>query len=76
MVTGLLPSGADRIQAGPHRLPVDMHGAGAALRDAAAELGAGHAQNIPDDPEQRHVSGHIHLMRLAIHKQSDHSRAP
>src|ERR1700738_4710569 len=33
--------GADRRDAGADRLAVDMHGAGAALRDPAAELGTG-----------------------------------
>ena len=32
-----------------------MHGAGAAQRGAAAELGAGHAEYVAQHPEQRRV---------------------
>ena len=38
-----------------HHLPVDVHRARAALRDAAAVLGAGQADLLPDHPEQRRV---------------------
>ena len=43
----------DLTGAGGH--PVDMHGAGAALGDAAAVFRAGNAQNIPQRPQERHV---------------------
>jgi hypothetical protein len=33
-----------------------MHRAGTALRDAAAEFGAGHAEHIAQHPKQRHVT--------------------
>jgi hypothetical protein len=45
--------------AGAHRLAVEMHGACAALRNAAAELGAGHPQNVTQHPQERHVVGNI-----------------
>ena len=35
---------------------VDMHGAGAAQRHAAAELRAGHAEHVAQHPEQRRVA--------------------
>ena len=38
------------VDAGAHRLPVDMDGAGAALRDAASVLGAGEAELVADHP--------------------------
>ena len=36
-------------------LAIDVHGAGAAQGHAAAELRAGHAQRVPQHPQQRHV---------------------
>src|SRR6516162_3265382 len=42
---------ADRKNAGTHWLAVDMHGAGAALRDAAAEFGSCQAENVAQYPE-------------------------
>src|SRR6266540_5611738 len=49
------PDGGDRHDAGPSRLTAQMHGAGAALRDAAAELGAGETEVVAQDPEERRV---------------------
>ena len=46
---------ADRADTRASRLPVYMHGAGAALGDAAAELRAGHAHEVAQDPQERHV---------------------
>src|ERR1700687_5892641 len=39
---GAIADRTDRQQTGAHRFAVDMHSAGSALRDAAAEFGAGH----------------------------------
>ena len=36
-----------------------MYGAGAALRDSAAELRASHAEDVSKHPEQRHVIGGV-----------------
>ena len=41
----------DRRDAGADGLAVQVHGAGAAQRRAAAELGAGHAQRVAQGPE-------------------------
>jgi len=67
--TGWLPSGdsldrsgscpcrvADRQRTGPHRLVVDMHGAGAALCDAAAIFRAGQTDLVAQD-QSSGVSG-------------------
>ena len=40
----------DRHHAGPHRDAVDMHGAGAANSDAAAELASGQVEILAHDP--------------------------
>jgi len=37
-----------------------VDGAGPALRDPTAELGAGEPELIADYPEQRHVRCHVH----------------
>ena len=42
---------------------VDMHGAGAAQRHAAAELRAGHAEHVAQHPEQRRVAVDIDAVR-------------
>jgi len=41
----------DRRLAGADRLAVDMHGAGAAQRLAAAELGPGHTEHVAQHPQ-------------------------
>jgi hypothetical protein len=40
----------DRHDASPHRSPIDMHGAGAADADAAAEFASGQVQMLAHDP--------------------------
>ena len=45
-------------------LAVDVDRAGAALRDAAAVLGAGQADLLADDPQQRRIVLHLHVTRL------------
>src|SRR5437660_2240318 len=58
-------AGADRgnrRHARPGRLAAEVHGARAALRDPAAELGSGEAQRIAQHPEQRHVTGNVDAM--------------
>jgi len=67
--------GAHRHHAGSPRDAVQVHGAGATERDAATELGAVHAEQIAQDPEQGHVRRRVDLVRLAIDSQSDHGLA-
>ena len=43
-----------RRHAGAHGLAVDVHGAGAAGRHAAAELGAAQVEHVTQHPQQRH----------------------
>ena len=69
---GLGPDRADRQQAGSHRLAIDMHCAGAALGDAAAELRACHPEHVAQDPEQRHVVGSVVSPVLAVDFQCRH----
>ena len=45
----------DRHHAGARRLPVHVHRAGAAHRDAATVLGSGQSQLVAQHPEQRHL---------------------
>ena len=53
-------------EAGIHPRAVHEHRAGAALRDAAAELGAGQAQLIAEHPEKRHVVFDIDLVQGSV----------
>ncbi|MNF73831.1 hypothetical protein D3C84_558450 [compost metagenome] len=48
-----------------------MHGAGAAERHAAAELGAGHAQHVAQDPKQRRVGVDVDAVLSAIDLQGE-----
>ena len=45
---------------------VDVHGAGAAQRHAAAELGAGEAQLVAQRPQQRGVVGEVDVVAPAV----------
>jgi len=57
-------------------LAVDMHRAGAALRDAAAVLGAGETGLLADCPKQRRVGLHLKITHLAVDVQLRHGRPP
>ena len=57
---------ADADRAGALHLAVDVHGAGAALRDAAAVFGAGQADLLADDPQQRRVGLDLHVAILPL----------
>src|SRR3954451_17280779 len=46
----------DRRDAGTDGGAVEMHGAGATQRHAAAELRAGHAEHVAQNPQQRRVT--------------------
>src|SRR4051794_3825559 len=63
--------GADRCLAGPDSLAIEMDGAGAAGGYAAAELGAGQTQLIPQVPEQRHLAVTVELLLLPVNAQLD-----
>jgi hypothetical protein len=43
-----------------------MHGTSAALGDAAAEFGAGHAEHVAQHPEQRHVVRRAERLVFAV----------
>jgi hypothetical protein len=58
-----------RRHARTHRRAVDMHGAGAAGGDAAAEFGAGQAALIAQPPQQRHLRVGIGLHGLAVERE-------
>src|SRR3990170_2256403 len=53
-------------ETGEHRLPVDEHGAGAALAELATVLGPGEPQVLPQDFEKRLVRGNGDLDGLTI----------
>jgi hypothetical protein len=55
-------------------LSIDVHGTGAALRNAATELGAREAQDLTDHPQQGHLRFSVHLLDFAIHVEGIHAR--
>src|SRR5216110_2511642 len=63
--------------AGARRDAVQVDGAGAALGDAAAELGAGEAEGVAQHPQERRVGGDGDRLALAVDGESDcgHDRA-
>src|SRR3989441_4757672 len=64
---------ADGHHAGVDRLAVDVHRAGAALRDAAPVLGAGEADLLPDSPQQGRAGVDVDLAGSTIDRQACHS---
>ena len=66
----------DRRAAGANRLAVQMHRARAAQLRAAAELGAGHAERVAQDPEQRRVRIGVDLTGLAVDGDAGHRVSP
>src|ERR1051325_431225 len=61
----------DGQDAGTGRDAVQMHRAGAALGDAAPELGAGESERIAQDPEQWSVGGDRDRPGLAVNHESN-----
>src|SRR3984893_128809 len=55
-------------------LVIDMHGAGAALRDPAAVFGAGEADLLADDPQERGICLHFHVAHAAVDVELRHER--
>src|SRR6266850_3360817 len=56
-----------RQHTGAHRLAVEMHGAGAALREPAAEVRVVQAEIVAQRIEQRHLGLRVHRNALAVH---------
>src|SRR5205823_3339929 len=71
-VGGVYVRHADR--AGALHLIVDVQGAGAALRDAAAVLRAGEADLLADDPQKRGVGLDLDVADSAIDVELSHER--
>src|ERR1043166_8667293 len=65
---------AHRKRAGARRDAVDMHGAGATLRDAAAVFGAGETDVLANRPEQRRVRLDVDVVILSVDIETNHSR--
>jgi len=56
---------------------VDVHGAGAAERHAAAEFRAGHVEGVAQDPEERHVWADVDVLWFAVQGEGDgHGESP
>src|SRR5438045_7882705 len=53
-----------------------MHSAGAALRDAAAELGAGEPELLADHPQQRRIARLLGIDFPAVDGEFGHCFAP
>ena len=65
---------ADPDRARALHLAVDVHRAGAALRDAAAVFGAGEPDLLADDPQQRRIGLDLHVTDLAVDVELCHER--
>src|SRR5688572_3113431 len=59
--------GRHRRRARPHGVAAQVHGARAALADAAAELGPLQVEDVSEHPQQGHVAGDIDGRRLPVH---------
>src|SRR5574341_230324 len=66
----------DRRDARARRLAVDVHGAGAALGDAAPELGAGEPELVAHHPQQRRVGRLLGIGFPAVDDKLDHGFSP
>jgi len=66
----------DRHRAGAHSLSIDVHGASAALGDAAAEFRACQSDLFPQHPEKRSIALDIDLMPGAVDDDVDHDVLP
>src|SRR5262245_41500045 len=64
--------GADWQRAGAHRRAVDVHGAGAALGDAAAIFGSSQTDILPDRPQQWRIGCDVDLVALSVDGQPCH----
>src|SRR6266850_602273 len=66
----LVPRCRDRQDAGAHRLTIEMHRAGAALREPAAEMRIVQAELAAQRIEQRHLGLRVHRNALAVHGEA------
>src|SRR5262249_20647249 len=64
----------DRHHAGSSGDAIQVHRAGAAERSAATELGPVHAEQVAQDPEQRHLRRRFDYVRHSIHLDRDGHR--
>jgi hypothetical protein len=64
----------DPDRAGALHLIVDVHGAGAALRNAASIFGAGETDLLADHPKERGVRLDLHVADIAIDAELSHER--
>src|SRR5260370_17046332 len=71
-VGGFYVSNPDRT--GALHVVIDMHGAGAALRDPAAVFGAGEADLLADDPQERGICLHLDVAHAAVDVELRHER--
>src|SRR5262245_11060429 len=60
--------------AGLDRLAVDQHGAGAAGRGVAADVGAGEAEPLAQDRDEQLARLELEIVRLAVHRERDSSQ--
>src|SRR5205823_9538924 len=65
--------GRERDRAGALYLAVDVHRAGATLRDAAAVFRSGEADDFADYPEQRRVRLGLHVAHFAVDVELCHA---
>src|SRR2546426_6164375 len=61
----------DGHHAGSHGRAVEMHGAGAALGDAASELRAGETEVVAQHPQERRVWRDVHGLAFAVDGEDD-----
>src|SRR3954447_1324800 len=67
----------DRGDAGTDGRTVEMHGAGATQRHAAAELRAGHAEHVAEHPQQRRVAIDVDAPRCSVNVDGEtHDTTP
>src|SRR6266851_1909846 len=71
-VGGLHVSDPDR--AGALHLVIDVNRAGAALCDSTAIFGAGEADLLADDPQERGICLHLHVAHAAVDVELRHGR--
>src|ERR1700686_1158524 len=72
----LAADGADGDLARARGDAVDVHGAGAALGDAATVFGAGQSDRVADDPEQWRVGFNVDVVRLSVDGKGNHTVLP
>src|SRR6266850_4310663 len=60
--------------AGARGFAVDMHGASAAERHAAAKFRSGHVQRVAKHPEQRHVRADVDGLYFTVESESNGHR--